>query len=146
MGWNRSNSTTNSETSSNNSGFSDIRDSSINSIQGLKIANNAGGGKVGSGGDAITNFSILDGGAIKDSFEFADSALGLVSKANSQAYDFASDISSTTASQIGDAITKVSESARSETENILISLQKYALYGALIWGAVQVFRSFKGGS
>lgn len=128
--------TTNNNT---NAGFSDINHSSINSIQDLKITNNAGKG----GGGAVTNFSILDGGAIKDSFKFADSALDLVSKTNSQAYDFASDISSSTTSQIGEAITAVSESARSETENILINLQKYALYGALVWGAVQVIRGFR---
>lgn len=118
----------------NSSGFSDLRDTSLNSLQGVTV---------GSGKNSNTNFSILDGGAIKGAFALGQDSLDFASHASSQAYDFSTDLVNKTSGQISDAITAVSESSRSETENILINLQKYGLYAFLVWGAVQVFRGFK---
>lgn len=110
-----------------NSAFSDINDNaSVNSVQGIKL----------SGKNSSASFNLLDGGAIGKAFDFAGSM-------GAQAYDFSRDVQKTTASTVGEAVKAVSESARSETENIFINLQKYALYGAIIWGAVQILKGVK---
>lgn len=112
--------------SSGQAGFSDINDSAT-------VANFS---KVGGGKNSHTTISMLDGGAIAKSFAFAESS-------NSNAYDFSRDVAKSAAGSVSEAVKAVSESARTETENIFINLQKYALYGALIWGAVQIFKGAK---
>lgn len=108
-------------------GFSDIHDGAqVVNIQGLKST----------GKNAVTNISLTDNGAVKSAFDFAN-------KNSSQAYDFSRDVNRTAAQTVADAVSAVSASARSETENIFINLQKYALYGFMIWGVVKVFGGSK---
>ena len=115
------------DSTNNNSGFSDINDGSVvTSLQGIEV----------SGKNASSTINMLDGGAIAKSFDFAGGVAA-------QGYDFARDVQKSTASTVEGAVRAVSESARSETENIFINLQKYALYGVMIWGAVQIFKGAK---
>jgi|GEM_PF-6168067 len=115
---------------SSNSAFGDVSDSNLTSLNGLVL----------SGKNAKSTINLLDNGAIASAFDFAG-------KQSSQAYDFSRDVTedliSKTSSQISGAIQAVSESARSETENIFINLQKYAFYGAIVWGAVMIFKTVK---
>lgn len=117
----KSNSKTTNNANSN--GFSDVEGSNTNLLQGITV----------SGKNASSNITMTDNGAIASAFDFA-------SKSSSNAYDFSRDLATNATAQVADAISAVSESARSETENIFINLQKYALYGAIIWGVVQIFR------
>ena len=131
MGFLDSNSSSKTENESYNAGFSDVNDGSvITSLQGVTV----------SGKNAVSNINMTDNGATKSAFDFAN-------KQASQAYDFSRDVTedliSKTSSQISGAIQAVSESARSETENIFINLQKYAFYGAIVWGAVMIFKTVK---
>lgn len=128
MGWfSMGESSSSSNDKRNESAVSDINDgSSVSSIQGIETK----------GKNSNISFSLLDGGAIGKAFDFAGGV-------SAQGYDFARDVQKTTASTVGEAVKAVSESARSETENIFINLQKYALYGLMIWGAVQILKGVK---
>jgi hypothetical protein len=120
FGIGNSKSTTNVEES--NSGFEDLSgNASVTNIQGVELG-------------AKSTLNLTDNGATKSAFEFANTQ-------SSQAYDFSRDVSSKTASQITNALNAVSASAKSETQDIISNLQKYALYGAIIWGVVQIFKA-----
>lgn len=123
--------------SSGQAGFSDINDNAT-------VANFS---KVGTGKNSSTNISILDGGAIAKSFDFAKSmgkeSFELAESSSAHAYDFSRDVAKNATASVSEAVKAVSESARTETENIFINLQKYALYAGLIWGAVQIFKGLK---
>lgn len=118
-------STTEIDQSSKNA-FGDVSDGSvITSLNGVNI------------GDRTRSIiTLTDNGATKAAFDFAGNQ-------SSQAYDYSRDLSKSTASTVAAAVSAVSESARSETENILINLQKYALYGGIVFGAVMIFRAMK---
>ena len=108
-----------------NSAFSDINDNAtVNNFQNLNL---------GKGKNSSVAINVLDGGAISKAFEFAGAS-------SANAYDFSRDVAKSAAGSVSEAVKAVSESARTETENIFINLQKYALYGLMIWGAVQVFK------
>lgn len=116
----------NAKSESTNSAFSDINDNAtVNNFQ-----------HVGTGKKSNVSISVLDGGAISKAFDFAGAQ-------SSNAYDFSRDVAKSAAGSVSEAVKAVSESARTETENIFINLQKYALYGALIWGAVKILRGSK---
>lgn len=114
-----------STTSNTNAGFSDINDNAtVNNFQNLDL---------GKGKNSQVSINVLDGGAISKAFNFAGAQ-------SANAYDFSRDVAKTAAGSVSEAVKAVSESARTETENIFINLQKYALYALVIWGAVQVFK------
>lgn len=116
-------STSSSKTENTNSAFSDINDQAT-------VANFQ---NIGKGKNSKINISMLDGGAISKAFDFAGAQ-------SSNAYDFSRDVAKSAAGSVSEAVKAVSESARTETENIFINLQKYALYGLIVWAAVQVFK------
>lgn len=108
--------------SSSDAGFSDINDNAVvTSLQGVSLSGQS-------------KLSVTDNGATKSAFEFANTQ-------SSQAYDFSKDLSAKTTSQITNALNAVSASAKSETQDIISNLQKYALYGGIIWGLVQIFKA-----
>lgn len=77
--------------------------------------------------DTVVN--ILDGGAINKAFDFGAQALKQVELAGTS-----------NAGAIRDAITAVSESARSESENVAISLGKWALIAAIAYFGFKALR------
>lgn len=126
MGLFDSSSNSKTENNTTNSGFSDINDNA-------SVANFQ---NVGAGKNSRVSISVLDGGAISKALDFAGAS-------SSNAYDFSRDVAKSAAGSVSEAVKAVSESARTETENIFINLQKYVLYGAIIWGAVQIFKGSK---
>jgi hypothetical protein len=116
-----SKSTTSVENTTQNLGVSDLSDNAtVTSISGSE-----------------NSIVMNDLGAIESAFNFAG-------QAQASAANLVSDLSTSTANTVSEAVSAVSESARTETENIFINLQKYALYGGLIVGGVFVVRAFKG--
>jgi len=101
-----------------NAGFSDIK-GSVASFQ-----------RVGGGKNSSTSISVLDGGAVENSFKFAS--------------EFSKGALASVDNAVTSAIASANETSRAETENVFIQLQKYAVYGLLIWGAVQAFKIVRG--
>lgn len=83
-----------------------------------------------------SNVILTDNSAIKSAFDFA-------TEQSANSVELARDLSSTSRQAITEAIESVTESARTETENIFINLQKLALYGGLIAGVVFTLRALK---
>lgn len=74
---------------------------------------------------------MLDGGAIDRAFDFAT--------------DFSKDVTASNQKSISAAIQSVTESARTEAENIAINGQKYLLYGGFALALVAIVSVFKKG-
>lgn len=116
-----SKSSTSTENTNTEQVFSDISDNA--SIQSI----------VGDG----NTVSFSDHGAIGKAFDFAGST-------SSEAFNFVEDITAGANKLASDSIKAVNESAREDTENVLLNLQKFAIYGGLIWGAVEAMKILRG--
>lgn len=112
--WSTSKSSSSSLTNTQNTAFSDLSDSVALSLMGS--------------GHTV---SVLDGGAINRAFDFAQNA-------NSSSLDLVKTINASTTRTLADSISAVSESARSESENVVLQLQRTAFYALLAWGAVSI--------
>lgn len=119
--WSTSKSASTTNTTANYSTFSDLNDSVALSL-------------MGSG----HNVSLLDGGAIKNAFDFATAS-------NNASLDLVKTINSSTSRTLADSISAVSESARSESENVVLQLQRTAFYALLAWGAVSIINNARKG-
>ncbi len=117
MGFFDSTSKSETTTSSQNAGFSEIQGSasSLNLVTGKKSKN--------------VTVNALDGGAIANAFAFAGEALKQVELSGAN-----------TRGAISDAISAVSASARSEPENVAISLGKWALIAAIAYFGFRALR------
>lgn len=115
-----------SSTTSQNAGFSEIAGPATS----LNV--NAGGGKSSS-----TVINALDGGAIAASFGFAGDALEKSLRQVEMA-------GSNTASLVGNAIKSVAESARSETENVLIQGGKWVVIAVIAVAGFYALGKMKG--
>lgn len=101
-------------TNTQNAGFSEVTGPALN-IQGDSNA-----------------VSVLDGGAIAQSFDFAKESL-----------DFSESAVNAVSSGAKESIKAITETARQETENITIQAMKFGLYAVAIWGGIQIFKGVK---
>jgi single-stranded DNA-specific DHH superfamily exonuclease len=89
----------------------------------------------------IAETDLSDNAAIVNTNGSGNTVTLTDSGAVESAFKFAQDISETTGNTVKESIAAVTESARSETENIFINLQQFALYGGLIAGFVLSVRA-----
>ena len=83
-------------------------------------------------GDIAGGINLSDFGALDTARQIAEASLAQVELAGKQASDTVSDALARTSSTVSNAIGAVSQSARAETENILIQGFKYlAVVGAI---------------
>ncbi len=126
-------------TTSQNSGFSDIdgaaKNTSITTGSGSRaVVQESGALNLELGKKAAGNtikVSVLDGGAIAEAFSFATD---LSEKTNATL----SSLTTQTGSTVSEAIKAVNESARTESENVLMQLTKIGFWAALLFGGLGV--------
>lgn len=119
--WSTSKSASSTLTNTQNTAFSDLNDSVAMSLMGS--------------GHTV---SVLDGGAIKGAFDFAQAS-------NNASLDLVKNINASTSRTLAESISAVSESARSESENVVLQLQRTAFYALLAWGAVSIINNARKG-
>jgi hypothetical protein len=120
MGLFSSKSSTQTETTSQNAGFSEIGGSatSIN----LNLKDNRSG-----------TVNVLDGGAITKAFDFAGAA-------QSQALKQVELAGAQSAALVKESIAAVSESARNETENVTLAAVKWGALALIAWAVAGALR------
>lgn len=119
----KSKSTTNVETTTQNSGFSEIQGDAAAS-QGNDTNNVTGAGAIGVRGEGNV-LNMLDGGAIGEAFRFAETQ------------------SANTSKTLSESLASVTESARTESENTIVQLKSLAMYGLLAYAAVSVLKAVR---
>lgn len=122
-----SESRTSTTTTTQNAGFSEVGG------QALSI-NLTGGGKKSS---QATTVNILDAGAIDKAFTFAGQAQAGALRQVELA-------GNTTAQTVREAVAAVSESGRTETENLAQAAMRWGTYALLGYAALRLFGHWKG--
>lgn len=112
-----SKSTSLSETTTQNAGFSDLTSSTAVNLQG----------------DSNT-VTVTDQGAVKSAFDFA-------SGVTMESGKLLRDMSSATAQTVSESIKSVTEAGRTESENLIANIQKFAIYGIAAWAVVKIATS-----
>lgn len=123
MGLFDSKSTTNQTTTSQNAGFSEIDGSAVS----LNIS-----GAGGKGARQDTTINLLDAGAIGGAFDFAKSA-------QSEALRQVELAGANTRQAVTEAVSAVSESARTESENLIQQALKWGTFAVLGYAALRAF-------
>lgn len=124
MGFFDSKSSSTTNATDQNAGFSEIGGSAVS----VNVS-----GASGKGAHQATTVNMLDGGAIKDSFAFASGVTGEALKQVELAGTRAS-------SALTEAVKAVSESNRAETENVWREALKWGVIALLGWGALRAVR------
>lgn len=114
-------------TTSQNAGFSEVAGPAVS-------LNLTGGGKNSS---QATTVNMLDGGAVAGAFQFAGDAL-------ERSLRQVEVSGSNTASIVGNAVQKVAESARSETENVLLQGGKWLVIAVVAVAGFYALGKMKG--
>lgn len=123
MGFFDSKSTTNQTNTSQNAGFSEIGGSAVS----LNVS-----GASGKGSRQDTTINMLDGGAIGGAFDFAKAA-------QSEALRQVELAGANTRQAVTEAVTAVSESARTESENLIQQALKWGTFAVLGYAALRAF-------
>jgi len=118
-----SKSTTNQTTTSQNAGFSEIGGSALS----LNIS-----GAAGKGARQDTTVNMLDGGAIAGAFGFA-------SDAQREALRQVELAGANSRQAVTEAVAAVSESARTESENLIQQALKWGTFAVLGYAALRAF-------
>lgn len=120
-------STTNYTTNTTNeAGFNEIHDAQVNSIQG--------------DGNSIV---MSDMGAISAAAGIAQGAFDQVELANNNATSLVGSALNSTASTVSQAVQAVSESARAETENIVINIAKWAAIAGMVFAGAWALKGMR---
>lgn len=121
-------STTTSQTTNNTNeaGFSEVHDSQVVSVQG-----------------SGNNLTLSDYGAINAATDIAKESLNQVELANDNATSLVSSALSSTADTVTQAVAAVSESARAETENIIINIAKWAAIAGMVFAAAWALKGMR---
>ncbi len=122
-GNSKSYSTTNVTNTSQNTSFSELGGGQALALQGHN-----------------NSINILDGGAIRESFDFGESALSFAEQNNRQSIQLASAVAENAGRQTQEAVKAVSESVRTGAENIFQQAGTIAGFALAAWVAVKVFR------
>lgn len=123
MGFFDSKSSSKTETTNQNAGFSEIGGSAVS----LNVS-----GAAGKGSRQDTTINMLDGGAISGAFGFA-------SDAQREALRQVELAGANTRQAVTEAVTAVSESARTESENLIQQALKWGTFAVLGYAALRAF-------